>query len=90
MDVNHNVSVISMIVSKSPRLRFEVNLNDYNINLSRKLRKMGFTHIGRGTYVKELRDVDEMKQRYEFNMEFLNREFGKKNVHIFKYTPVAS
>ncbi len=89
--MNHKVSIISMILEKGePRLRFEVNLNTYDINMSRKLRLMGFNHLGRGTYIKELRDSDEMKQRYLFNMEFLNREFGEQNVKIFKYAPVAS
>ncbi len=89
--MKHTVRIISMIMEdKSPRLRFEVNLVGYDIKMSRKLRLMGFNHIGRGTYIKELRDADEMKNRYEFNMEFLNREFGKTNVQIFKYAPVAS
>lgn len=72
------------------RLRFEVLLDSFDMGISRKLRLMGFQHLTKGTYIKELRNPDEMKDRYLFNLEFLQREFGVNNIQNFKYQKIAS
>ena len=86
----HKVLITSMSDINMVRLRFEVLLDRFDITMSRKLRLMGFQHLTKGTYVKELRNPYEMKDRYLFNLEFLNREFGKDNIQYYKYQKIVS